>query len=535
MKCTFPEGEGVVIRDCKTSDYNYRMTVNTVSFPGYSDNYELRDIISHNSPWLRTNPSVREQLELNIVLTVSVKGKDDIKKVLSITIDKKAPKIELSGTTVGSTYTGNIIISLTNDDSTNHAYVYKCDIIEGDRCLVYNQNKELVDNTNVIALIEAGQLTKTLTKEHTGYFMVVAQDDLGNTSRRWFVLDNEAPRINVTAKDSVIAPGMYTNAKSVMVEVDDALSSKDSRFEIEFVPFDEKDTEEVVYNSLVGLTKEGKYTLTPIDGVNLKGRSITFYIYRQAPKYTIKTNQDEDPHVVNTEATLSWSKSENELVAPIVSVTLNGKMYNAVYNSQEKTYTGETIKDIGEHTFVITDSAGNRSSTMVTINNSRKVCINGIEVEVKMQAYYNVNELKIGHEKGVLYEKNDVVIFALPSQSSTEGCSEAGLLGYRTLDPENSHYLIDEARNAELFNNNKYDFVANKFISEQAINEVKNVGGTVVVFVVTKDIANKQLGYNVGTNFFLEDPIGWSMIFVVCASMIWPAIRIFVKKKVKVI
>ena len=56
-----------------------------------------------------------------------------------------------------------------------------------------------------------------------------------------------------------------------------------------------------------------------------------------------------------------------------------------------------------------------------------------------------------------------------------------------------------------------------------------------MVFVVSKDIANKELGYKVGTNFFVEDPVGWSMIFVATLSMVWPICRIFIKKKVKVI
>ena len=56
-----------------------------------------------------------------------------------------------------------------------------------------------------------------------------------------------------------------------------------------------------------------------------------------------------------------------------------------------------------------------------------------------------------------------------------------------------------------------------------------------MVFVVTKDIANNELGYTVGTNFFLEDPIGWTMIFVSILSLVWPVCRIFIKKKVRVI
>ena len=137
---------------------------------------------------------------------------------------------------------------------------------------------------------------------------------------------------------------------------------------------------------------------------------------------------------------------------------------------------------------------------------------------------------------GTLFDSvDDVVIFALPTQVTNGDCANAGILGYRTLDPENSYYLIENERNATLFNKNKYDFIKYGFISEGALNEIRNVGGTVVVFVVTKDMANGQLGYKVGTNFFLEDPIGWSMIFVSILSLVWPTCRIFIKKKVRVI
>ena len=82
---------------------------------------------------------------------------------------------------------------------------------------------------------------------------------------------------------------------------------------------------------------------------------------------------------------------------------------------------------------------------------------------------------------------------------------------------------------------NHFDFVEQGFISKEAIAEVTNVGETVVVFVITKDIANHTLGYSVGTNFFMEDPLGWTMIFITAILALIPARRIFVKKKVRVI
>ena len=172
---------------------------------------------------------------------------------------------------------------------------------------------------------------------------------------------------------------------------------------------------------------------------------------------------------------------------------------------------------------------------MVTINNTNKVCINGNLVEVKMQAYYTTDKLLIGSEKGVKYEKDDVVIYALPTQTVGADCVSNGLLGYRTLDPQNSYFYVQSDTIATRLNNNQYDFVKNQYISAQAIKEINSIGGTVVVFVVTKDIANTQLGYSVGTNFFMEDPIGWTIIFVSAILALLPSYRIFIKKKVRII
>ena len=534
LRCIDEIGSGSVDRPCTLNDYKYVMLVNGTEYPGFNDNLELADVISRKSYWLVNTPAQYAE-ELQIKLIVSIIGKDDITTELSIIIDKKAPVITVNGVTVNSTYIGVVTVNLSNEDASNVGKVYACDSIVDDECLVYASDKTLVSGKRLVAEIEEGAFSYTLGSHYSGYFMVEASDNLGNTSSTWFTLDNKAPTITVTAGNTIIAPNMYTNAKAVFVTINDELSTLGATFEIEFTPLHEGEDTNIEYNSLIGLTKEGKYTITPKDGVNNKGRSISFYIYRQAPKYTITTNNEEDTHVVNTEVSLSWLVEESELVAPIVSVTIDGKLYNAVYDSVNKKYVGVVVTEVGDHTFVITDTAGNRSLIMVTINNTNKVCINGIEVEVKMQAYYNVDSLLIGSEKGVKYELDDVVIFALPSQVSNGDCAAKGLLGYRTLDPENSHYLIDTDRNAALFNNNKYDFVEYGFISQEAINEIKNVGGTVVVFVVTKDIANNELGYTVGTNFFLEDPIGWTMIFVSILSLVWPVCRIFIKKKVRVI
>ena len=546
LKCS---KDGNQYKACGIDEYEYVMYVNGNEVRMFNnlslDGPELTlwAPIGINSVWF---PSItdKNKVETIISLVVRVKGKPDIETVLVIVVDKKAPEIDVDGNPYPgtTTFTGSVTISLSSEDATNRASIYKCDAIdqETNECMIYDyQNKNYVKQLgDLIKEINNPESTAVLDSSYSGYFMIIAEDHLKNKSSHYITLDNEAPTITVTTdRNVIVAHNMYTNATSVYAVVNDQLSKNKARFDIVFTPLNENDTV-TDYLPSAGFTKEGKYVLTPIDGVGLAGKSITFYIYRQKPSYNIKTDQGENSHVVNKEAELFWEVSSSELVAPIINITINGAMYEATYDPSAKKYTGKTITDIGNHTFVVTDAAGNVSISMVTINNTNKVCINGQAIDVKMQAYYKTDELFIGNEPGMKYEVDDVIIFALPSQSGgNNDCESQNLLSYQTLDPANSHYLVETQRNANTLTNKEggIDFVAYGFISKEAINEVNSVGGTVVVFVVTKDIANNQLGYSVGTNFFMKDPVGWVMIFVFAALCLIPTYRVFVKKKVRVI
>ena len=112
------------------------------------------------------------------------------------------------------------------------------------------------------------------------------------------------------------------------------------------------------------------------------------------------------------------------------------------------------------------DAAGNRNVIMVTVNNTNNVCINGSMVNVKRHYNYQINSLIIGgKEEGYTYAEDDVIIFALPSQTTGSECVSNGLLGYRTLDPQNSYFLISSTGVANRLNNNQFDFVAQNAIS----------------------------------------------------------------------
>ena len=536
LKCM----DGLLTKDCTLEQYTYSMVVNGNNYSSYNNSiYALKDPISQDSVFLYGSED-RLKDEIRIELTVSINGKSDIYTKLFVIIDRKAPIITIDGRTAEgtTTYISTVVVSLDSEDATNIATIYKCDDIKDDVCMTRLPNGSLVEGGQIFDTIDSGEFTYTFDIYKSGYFMIVATDDpinLGNTSKDWFALDNEAPTINVSNGQASMAPYMYTNIDSVKANVIDELSEINSRIEVSYTALNEADKTyeaEMTYDSLLGLTREGKYVLTPIDGVGHVGESITFYIYRQAPKYELSG----DSKSVRKDVVLSWSAPENEMIAPIVSVTVDGAMYSAEYNSEDKKYTGELIESFGEHTFVIVDAAGNRSVIMVTVNNTNNVCINGSMVNVKRHYNYQINNLIIGgKEEGYTYSEDDVIIFALPSQVTGSECVSNGLLGYRTLDPENSYFLVSSGSVANRLNNNQFDFVAQQFISKEAIKEVTNIGGTVIVFVVTKDVANGVLGYSVGTNFFMEDPLGWTMIFMTGILALIPGYRIFVKKKVRVI
>ena len=539
------------VNDCDFSQYQYELRINGILIEAFTSSDEegnalnLANPISPDSRFLIGTGAYRAE-ELSIELTVYIKGKVGIATVLTLVIDKKAPVIKIDGRVAENTttYVGDVEVILDTNadkDPTNIAWIYKCDAIE-DNGIVAKCIKKLADGReeeikDVYATIEEGVFRYSIPRTESGYFLIIASDDpirLGNTSYEWFVLDNQAPTIQINDGLSNIAPFMYTNANNVKASVIDALSPDDATsIKVTYKALLEADKmyeANMKYDKFIGLTKEGKYTLTPVDAVGLEGESVTFYIYRQTPEYTVSGGDT----VVKKDVAISWKVSDNEMVAPIVSVTMDGINYNATYNSTSKEYIGEVINAFGEHTFVVSDAAGNRSVIMVTINNTNSVCINGVLVQVKMQAYYQIDKLFIGKEKDVRYEKDDVIIFALPTQAVGAECATNGLLGYRTLDPENSNFLVDEI-SANQLNGQQYDFVEQKIISEQAIEEVKNIGGTVVVFVVTKDIANGKLGYSVGTNPFMEDPLGWTLIIVASILALIPSYRIFFKKKVRII
>lgn len=571
LQCIYKDGSGENNRNCEYNTYSYAISVNGVQLAGEAlsrFSSQVSSTISTKSGWFQNGGFDLSVKEYHLQLKVSINNKDEIYTIINIIIDNKAPIINIDKQPYPSTstYTGTIYVSLeSEDDTSNKASIYKCDVIEEDVCKVYN-DKDLVNSELLLGTIEYNEM---FAISDSGYFMIIASDDLGNTSSRWIVIDNDAPTLSIEAGNSNITSGMYTNAQIVYATVKDKLSEINSSFKTLFIPFEgyqivngSLQATEISYDSLIGFTQEGKYIVTPVDGVGNEGRAITFYIYRQTPSVivnfediinesknnvannalfdTILVNLKGQNNLVTNHVSITWKdyssnsddKKYYELYAPIVSVTYNGKQYDSEYNEQYEVVVGKKITTRGEHTFVITDAAGNRKVLMVTVNDTSSVCINGKVISVKLQGYYSVDSLLIGGD--FEYAKDDVIIFALPSQSSSKECNSQDLLKYRTLYPKNSYYLVSTERNAELMSGNQYDFVEYGFISKAAIEEIKNVGGTVVAFVVTKDIANDELGYRIGTNFFSEDPIGWTMIFVSALSLIWPAIRIFVKKKVKV-
>ena len=71
---------------------------------------------------------------------------------------------------------------------------------------------------------------------------------------------------------------------------------------------------------------------------------------------------------------------------------------------------------------------------------------------------------------------------------------------------------------------------------EKTIKLVNELGGTMYVFVVDRDVAKNELGFKIGENFFTKDPVGWSLIFIAGFGVIYLGLKLTVfKKRVKVL
>lgn len=435
---------------------------------------------------------------------------------IEFTLDKQPPKIIINGTTSGiyDYYKGEVTISL--DDSVNGT-----GIIYGN-CVIENE-LYICDNT---PLDTFSGINYTLFK--TGTYKIVAVDEIENETKdsdiKYITIDNEAPDISVTANTTYInyelAENSYTNANTIVVSSVDNNPGSYLKYRI-------NDGEWItVENTTMQFTEEGMYEIKAYDSVGNESIERHFIIYRQSPKYQLFVNDKESNtgDVIKGNAYLTWKEPTNNAEAPIVKVTMNGTNYNKK----------QKIEKTGEYTFVLTDLAGNVSTYKIFINNSDNICLNNVSLKPHKQYLLKVTNLSITIKGNGDYpfKKNDTLIFASSTSqySGTQSCGE-GLLGYRSLD-ENAYLVLSE-RDIQFIN--EHDEV-NININSSYQKIIDNMEEYMYVFVVDRDVAKKDLKMNIGENFFNKDPLGWSLLFIAGAAIIYGLAKVLIfKKKVKVL
>ena len=219
--------------------------------------------------------------------------------------------------------------------------------------------------------------------------------------------------------------------------------------------------------------------------------------------------------------------------APIVKVTVNGVNYpNAVFGKDGKPTNLDKIliKDSGEYLFEFTDLAGNVTSRKIAINKSKNICLNNVGITPKGQYLVSSEDYTI-YSGNYKYSEDDVVILASSTNyfGGSSACGE-NALNYKTLT--NSSYFVVGNYAATANKNKKIPIIFN----QSEIELIDEIGGFFYAIIVDMDVAKDDLNFPIGENFFTKDPLGWSLVFIFGAVVIYAGVRlIFFRKKVRVL
>ena len=242
-----------------------------------------------------------------------------------------------------------------------------------------------------------------------------------------------------------------------------------------------------------------------------------------------KTNET----IVDKDFFVYWENSGNSYDAPIIKVTVNGRPYVKPIIDRNGSPTNAdkvVMKNSGEYVFEFTDLAGNVKTYKVTINRSSKICLNNVGIAPKKQYILNIESLTIYNED-YNFSKDDVIVLATPT-NYFGGSSECGIdtLNYKSISKK-SYLLVGDI--ADYANKNKSLTLA---LGDNVKNTINELGGYFYVFVVDLDVAKNDLGFPIGENFFTKDPLGWTLIFIAGAAVLYSGIKlVFFRKKVRVL
>lgn len=466
-------------------------------------------------------------------------GLTGLTSVYSIEIDIVPPAITITspvtsgiaGVAGGKLYNGEVVITV-DEDSTG--YLYK-------NCQL-GPNDNLVCDGNETPETFTG--TKVLTK--TGMYRYHSIDEAGNDTVTRdggyfeFQIDNDLPTVSIKANNKdlgeiKLAQGAYTNDGSVVIRVADNIlpSGLKIQYRLKTTKADFTSWTTQALDTIT-LKDEGYYEIRAVDFVGNSSLVKSFVIDRTASTLQFKVNDstggEESRNMYNGEVIVSDKKSiqidweertSKNPDAPIVKVTVNGLVY----------HKGVTITQSGEYNIVATDLAGNISTYRIAVDLNQSLCLNNQRLKVKNQYMFNASNITFSGKRGYKFTPNDIIIFAIPLYDGgvIDSCG-AGISSYMVLDEKS---FIEVKNQAEYLNNSDN---ASYTLDKNYLDIAAQNGGYVYAFVVEKTVAEIDLALPVSKFFFLEDPIGWTIIFALAVALIASLVKVFlVRRKVKVL
>jgi len=523
--------------DCRA----YRVVLEKFNGSGYTE--------VANSPI--TKVSLAEGYRETYRYTVYIKNSStqdyyrNLGKEIVFTIDKQAPTITIEGdkNDLWGIYKGEVNV-MTSD---GEGVIYAGCVLEG--------VDELGNNVYACDEEALATFTSSYTLTETGTYMITAEDMFGNITKgrsiKFVTIDNDSPTISVKVKGQYlnynIAENGFTNGEVVIVDVIDNSDGSYFMYRIK----DENDVYGgwvTVNSNHLEITEEGFYEVVPFDVVGNQGREKHFIIYRQNAKqnedFTVFVNGTMSKETfVDKEFYVNWSEPKYSYKAPIVKVTVNGKIYDKPLIGKDGKPTNAdkvVMKNPGEYMFVFTDLAGNTTSYKMAINSGEDICLNNVGVDPKVMFLLNAKNITVDAKgknsiiielKDYKFSEDDVIILATPIKYFG-GSSACGVnsLNYRMIN-DNSYIVVGSY--AATANKNKE---APMYLGNDLVNQIIESGGSFYAIVVDMDTAKEDLQLPIGENFFSKDPIGWTLIFISGIGALYVAIRlIFFRKKVRVL
>ena len=183
--------------------------------------------------------------------------------------------------------------------------------------------------SNVTAALNGSAYTKGATISTGGEHTIILTDRAGNRSTYTFTIDKTPPTGTLTG----VTDGSYTNKNVSFSWTESGATAT---------------LNDKAYNKGTTISAEGEYTIVLTDRAG-NSRTYTFTIDKTAPTGTLTGVANGG--FTNSNVSFSWTESN-------VTSTLNGAAYTK----------GATISAEGQHTIILTDRAGNRSTYTFTID-----------------------------------------------------------------------------------------------------------------------------------------------------------------------